>query len=90
MTPELPRAPRSRAEALVEAAWPMEREGFFLASAADGEGHIGAGVAVGDGEHVEFVDALLLGVDGSGGMDDHALEQRPVDTVDHSSLIPFS
>ena len=34
MTPELPRAPRSRAEALVEAAWPMEREGFFLASAA--------------------------------------------------------
>ena len=34
MTPELPRAPRSRAEALVAAAWLMDWEGFFRASVA--------------------------------------------------------
>ncbi len=34
MTPELPRAPRSRAEALTEAALPMDWAGFFFASAA--------------------------------------------------------
>ncbi len=63
MTPELPRAPRSRAEALAGGGLP-HGAGLLLAQlrrgGADGQAHIGAGVPVGHGEHVEFVDLLLF------------------------------
>ncbi len=54
---------------------------------ADGEGHIGARVPVGDGEHVQLVDGLLLGVDGGGGVHNHALEQRAVNDIYHNRVI---
>ena len=64
-----------------------QRGGLDLAQlrhgGADGHGHIGARVAVGDGEHVKVVVGLLLGGDGSGAVEHHLLEQRAGDLIVH-------
>ena len=77
MTPELPRAPRSRAEAVTEAACPTVAGCFFAqlgSGGADGQAHVGARVSVGDGEHVEFIDGLLFRLDRSRTITDHIPE----------------
>ena len=67
MTPELPRAPRSMAEAAVLAASPTVQlvvQSFQLTDGcAHGHAHVGAGVAVRDGEDVQLVHAGALVVD---------------------------
>ena len=49
----------------------------------DGEGHIGAGVAVRHGEHVQVVDSLLLLGDAGGAKGDHILEGTAADPICH-------
>ena len=49
----------------------------------DGQGHIGAGVAVGHRENVQVVDALLLGGDAGGAEGDHLLEGTAADPICH-------
>ena len=51
---------------------------------ADGHGHIGARVAVGDRENVQVVDGLLLGRDGGGSMENHPFEKTAGDLFIHS------
>ncbi len=46
----------------------------LLADGAQGEGHVVAGIAVGDGEHVEVVDLLAPLLEVGGGRADHAAE----------------
>ena len=46
---------------------------------ADGQAHVGAGVAVGDGENVQIIDFLLLQGDGGGAVENHFLELDSVD-----------
>ena len=61
--------------------------GLFLGlsgGGANGQGHVGAGVAVGHREDVELVDALFLGVDGGSSVHHHALKQCAVNDVDHN------
>ena len=55
---------------------------------ADGEAHVGAGVAVGDGEYVEVVDLLLLQRDSGGAVEDHPLELDTIDRLYHLSVKP--
>ena len=45
----------------------------------DGHGHIGAGIAVGNREHVQFIEILLVDLDRGGGTDDHSSQLCPVD-----------
>ena len=40
-------------------------------SGSDGERHVGAGVSVGDREHIQIVDRLFLGVDGGVSVNHH-------------------
>ena len=56
---------------------------------ADGQAHIGAGIAVGHGEHVQVVDLLLFSVDRGGCVDDHLLKGRRVNGLCHIGKIPF-
>ena len=56
---------------------------------SDGEGHVGAGVSVGDREHVQVVDRLLLGADGGVSVNHHPLKYRRVDHFYHIRHIPF-
>ena len=49
------------------------------AGGADGQGHVGAGVAVGDGKHVQIIDFLLLQGNGGGAVENHFLELDSVD-----------
>ena len=51
---------------------------------ADGHGHIGARVPVGDGEDVQVVDGLFLGCDGGGAVENHPLEQPAGNLFIHS------
>lgn len=93
MTPELPRAPRSRVEAVMEAACSTVA-GLDLRSSrsccADGHGHVGSGVAVGYRKHVEVVDGLLLGSDGSGTVQNHLLEHQAGNLFIHLfSVLPY-
>ena len=48
--------------------------GKLLGRIAQGQRHVGAGVAVGHGEHVEIVDCLLMLVNIGGGADKHGLQ----------------
>ena len=86
MTPEFPRAPRSSAEAVAWAALPtVSKDCFFISAAAArlDEAHIGARVAVRDGEHVQIVDALFFRANGGGGVDDHLLKGRRINGLSH-------
>ena len=49
----------------------------------DGESHVGAGVPVGDGEDVQVVNGLLLGIDGGVGVNHHPLKDRRVNILYH-------
>ena len=51
---------------------------------ADGQAHVGAGVAVGHGEDVELVDLLLFCIQGGGGMDDHPCQRCAVNELYHN------
>ena len=49
----------------------------------DGHGHIGAGIAVGHREHVQFVELLLVDLDGSRRVDDHPAKLSSVNGLSH-------
>ena len=66
--------------------------GFLLhlpRGGGDGQAHIGARVAVRDGEHVQVVDLLLFHRDSGGGVDDHLLKGRRVNGLSHIGPVPF-
>jgi len=61
-------------------------EGLLLhlrGGSPDGQAHIGARVAVRDGEHVQIVDALFFRANGGGGVDDHLLKGRRINGLSH-------
>ena len=55
-----------------------------LCGGPDGQGHVGARVSVRDGEHIQVVDGLLLGIDGGVSVDDRSLKCRRVYRLNHS------
>ena len=60
--------------------------GLFLqfgGGSGHGQTHIGTGVAVRDGEHVQVVDGLLLRVQSGGGVDHHSLKGSSINNVHH-------
>ena len=57
-------------------------------SGVDGHGHIGAGIAVGDGEHVQLVQSLLVDFNGSSSADDHSAKIGAVDNLFQIFLPP--
>ena len=78
MTPELPRAPRSRALAVMDEARSTVAGLRFLQllrCGVHGQAHIGARVAVRHGENVEIVDALFFLGDRGRAEDQHLLEK---------------
>ena len=54
----------------------------------DGHGHVGAGVAIGHGEHVQVVELLLVDFNGCGGADDHSAKIGAVDNLFQIFLPP--
>ena len=81
ITPELPRAPRSSADATQEAAASIASKLFFLklgGGAVHGKAHVGAGIAVGDGENVKIVDYLNIVAERGVRAEHHFLERRSV------------
>ena len=57
---------------------------------ADGQAHVGARVAVGDGEHIQVVDLLLLQGDSGGAVEHHVFELNSVNGLDHGIIPPWN
>ena len=80
ITPELPRAPRG-ADATQEAAASIASKLFspqLGGGAVHGKAHVGAGIAVGDGENVKIVDYLNIVAERGVRAEHHFLERRSV------------
>jgi len=54
---------------------------------AHGQAHVGAGVAVGDGEHVQLIDGLLVGYQGVISAQDHVLKRDAVYILSQNSYL---
>ena len=91
ITPELPRAPRSSAEATQSAAAAIVSNSFLLKlrrGLIHSQRHIGAGIPVGHGENVEVVYRLNIGMERCVGAEYHLFEGSGVYIISQLNVPP--
>ena len=56
----------------------------------DGHGHIGASIAIGNGEHIQLIQSLLVDLNAGGRTDDQAAKVGSVDSLSHFFYLQIS